>query len=59
MTKTEELRITATGPEQQVEQYIHEQHKAASEGERYGLVISVERVQTEDVEVEDFSNNHE
>lgn len=57
MTKTEELRITVTGPRQQVEQYIHEQHKTAAEGGRYGVKISVERVQTEDVDAE-FSNDH-
>jgi len=58
MTKTEELRITVTGPPQQVEQYIHEQHKTAAEGGRYGVRISVERVQVADVDV-GFSNEHD
>lgn len=57
MTKTE-FRITVNGPEAASEQLLHELKKLESEGQRQGVTVQVERIETTDVEAE-FSKGSE
>jgi hypothetical protein len=52
MTKQEEFRIQAEGPNEAVEQLYHELRKLRGEGERNGVDVSVQRVETEQVDPE-------
>lgn len=51
---TRELRIKVTGIERDVERYVHELKKTASEGERYGVTISVQRIETEPADLDEL-----
>lgn len=50
MTKTETLHIEIKGPENSVESYVHELYKSADEGERFGVKIDIERINTEELQ---------
>jgi hypothetical protein len=57
--KTQEFRVTVTGPPLSVDQFHHLLGKLASEGERSGVDVTVERVETETADPQEFTTGGE
>jgi len=54
-TNETEYRVVIEGPKAAQEQLLHTLRKLESEAERNGVTVSVERIETEEVEDNPFS----